>query len=384
MHDLFEYLYWRGDIPFTVLGPVNADYAVFCSLSYIPYECVFESQGKRRGSSPEKDPSDLGNVFTEGSEASGFIRLDTAARMVLKTSGSKGNSLSYHLEEDPVLLEKIMESERFGEVLVGGYVNIFDPDMQEQFCAMTFLLPNGDIVVTFRGTDGTITGWREDFNMGFMDELPSQRDAIRYLNLAGQKFDRPNDSRIYVCGHSKGGNLAMYAAAFADKAVQDRIAAVRSLDGPGFKKRILSRRGFERILDRTESFMPQSSIVGLLLEHREKNRVIHSFAKDTKQHNVYTWSISGGDFTEETSLSESSIRANRAINKWIEKMSDEDRMRLTDGIFVLFEETEVETLSELFEAKNLFAVMKNIRKMDDKTKELIGETGRIIMKAYRK
>ena len=176
----------------------------------------------------------------------------------------------------------------------------------------------------------------------------------------------------------------MFAAAFADRAVQDRIVAVRSLDGPGFKKQTVNTPGFLRVIDRMETFMPQSSIVGLLLEHAETNRVIHSFAKGSKQHNIYSWSISGGIFTEEAGLSESSIRANKAINKWIEKMSDEDRMKLTDGIFELVSQTEAETLEELFEPKNLFSVMKKIGKLDDKTKELIGETGRIIMKAYRK
>lgn len=385
MHDVFEYLEWRGDIPFDTLGPVNADYAVFCSLSYVPFDGIVEGFATDGGSSSKRNISDPGQISGAadatgtGDVIGGFIGLDIAAQKVIDIAGQPGHTVRFHLEDDLKLLERVKETERFGRIMIGGYKDIFDQNMQEQFCAMTFVLPGGDAVVAFRGTDGTIIGWKEDFNMGFMDELPSQKDAVRYLNLASQMVE----GKIYVCGHSKGGNLAMFAAAFADRAVQDRIVAVRSLDGPGFKKQTVNTPGFLRVIDRMETFMPQSSIVGLVLEHAETNHVIHSFAKGSKQHNIYSWSISGGIFTEEAGLSESSIRANKAINKWIEKMSDEDRMKLTDGIFELVSQTEAETLEELFEPKNLFSVMKKIGKLDDKTKELIGETGRIIMNAYR-
>ncbi|MCR5323786.1 MAG: DUF2974 domain-containing protein [Lachnospiraceae bacterium] len=386
MHDLFEYLYWRGDISFTVLGMADADHAVFCSLSYIPFDgildnCSLTRRSTRTGAEDQERQSgtDL-NMAGQEDGFSDFMELDTAAGKVLSMNGNSGNGPRFHLEEDPGLLKSVMNTKRFGKIRVGCYVNIFNPEMQEQFCAMTFLLPGGDMVVAFRGTDGTIIGWKEDFNMGFMDELPSQKDAVRYLNLMAPRCK----GRLYVCGHSKGGNLAMYGASFANKAVQDKIVAVRSLDGPGFKKQITDKRGFCRMLERMETIMPQSSIVGVLLEHREKTKVIHSFAKGSKQHILYSWSISGGEFTEEKGLSGSSIRANKAINCWIENMSDEDRMKLTDGIFKLLERTDVETLDELFEAKKLFVHMKKIGKMDKKTKELIIETGRIMMNSGKR
>ena len=357
MKNLFEYLDWRGDISFDRIEPVNADYAVFCSLSYIPFDGVV----------PDMD---------EG----GFVPLGDAAGKVLKRMRKKGCDTKYHLPEDEQLLESVGRTVRYGELKAGYYVNIFNPEKQEQFSAVTFLLPNGDIVVTFRGTDGTLIGWKEDFNMGFMDTLPSQEDAVRYI----ERLAQDNNGNIYLCGHSKGGNLAMYGAAFVTRDVQERIIAVRSLDGPGFKKKVADRRGFTRMTDRMETFMPQSSIVGLLLEHKEKNRIIHSFAKGRKQHDIYTWSIMGGDFDEEEELSESSVRVNKAINGWITGMSDEKRMILTDGIFEIVEATQAETLEELFEAKKMFAVMKSLGRMDEEKKELIVETGRIIRASLKK
>ena len=357
MNNLFEYLVWRGDISFTQLGPVNADYAVFCSLSYIPFDGILADTVK-----------------------DGYIPLAEAAGRVLKIMEKKDSGRRYHLPEDEQLLRSIIGTNRFSELKAGHYVNIFNPEKQEQFSAVTFLLPGGDVVAAFRGTDGSIIGWKEDFNMGFMDELPSQKEAVGYINSLAQN----HQGNIYLCGHSKGGNLAMYGAAFAQKELQEKIAAVRSLDGPGFKHRTTERRGFLRMADRMESFMPQSSMVGVLLEHKGENKVIHSFAKGTKQHDIYTWSIMGGDFTEEKSLSESGIRISKAINNWMKDMSDEKRMKLTDGIFEIVVATKAETLEELFEPKNIFAVRKNLGKMDDETKELIAETGRIIRASLKK
>ena len=137
------------------------------------------------------------------------------------------------------------------------------------------------------------------------------------------------------------------------------------------------------VLDRMESFIPQSSIVGMLLEHREKTRIVHSFAKGSKQHDIYSWSISGGSFTEEEGLTAASIRVNKAIDCWAEGMSEEKRMKLTEGLYEIVETTHAETLEELFEAKNLYIVLKKMGQLDDETRELLGETGRIIMRSLR-
>ena len=354
MHDIFEYLEWRGDISFQKIEPVDTDYAIFASLAYIPYD---------------------GTVAKDG-----FIPFKEAAAKVLKKVEGTKKRTKLRMEEDGLLLKSAASSVRFGELMTGYYASIINPDKEEQFSAVSFLLPQGDIVAVFRGTDGTIVGWKEDFNMGFLNELPSQKDAVAYLNNVASY----NGGRLYVCGHSKGGNLAMYASAFAKRDVQDRIAAIRSLDGPGFKKTVTDSKGFARVLDRMKTFMPQSSIVGLLLEHKEKHMVIHSFAKAAKQHNMYTWSISGASFTEEEGLSESSINTNKAINAWITDMSEEKRMRLTEGIFEIAQAADVDTLEELFEARNLPVIMKKIGKLDDETKELIVETGRIFMNSYKK
>ena len=357
MNNLFEYLSWRGDIPFEAVGPVNADFAVFCSLSYIPFETIV------------------------GTRASGrFIALGDAAGKVLEKANNGKDKVVFHLPDDRELLRVIIASPRFSRIRIGYYLEIFNTDRQEQFCAMTFILPTGDMVVAFRGTDGTIIGWKEDFNMGFMDTLPSQTDAVEYLKTLA----KARSGNLYLCGHSKGGNLAMYAAAFSDGAVQDRIIAIRSLDGPGFKKQVIASAGFRNVSRKIITFMPQYSIVGLILEHTEKSVTVHSFAKGLKQHDIYSWEICGSDFVKSEELSKSSVLANKAINSWITDMSDESRRKLTDGLFEIVESAQVDTLEELFEAKNLIAVRKNYGRLDSETKALLSETGRIFMNSVRR
>ena len=308
------------------------------------------------------------------------MKLQEAAGRVLERLGKDGERVETHHPADRELLLAVTVSPRFAELKIGHYVEIFNAEKQEQFCAVTFLLPGGDMMVAYRGTDKTIIGWKEDFNMGFMDALPSQIDALEYL----KELAVARTGRFFLCGHSKGGNLAMYAAAFADPAVQERIAAVRSLDGPGFKKQITSLPGFKNVVRKMSSFVPPNSVVGLILEHKEKCRVVNSFAKGSKQHDLYSWEIRRGEFAEGEAVAGSGQTTNRAINNWITKMSDESRRKLTDGIFEIIEAAQVGTLEELFEAKNLVTIMMNYGRLDDETKALLAETGRIFMDSLRK
>ena len=371
MRNLLEYLETRGGIPFDGSGPKGADYAVFCRLSYIPFDGIV----------PGEAGEDAVSLSGAAERVLSLTDTDKGSDRTGDRSGERSTDRrKFLLSEDESLLKAVIGSKRYSDLKIGHFVGIFSTDRQEQFCAMTFIIPGGDMVIAYRGTDGTIIGWKEDFNMGFMDELPSQKDAVAYINEAGAA----STGKIYVCGHSKGGNLAMYASAFAGEAIQQRIAAVRSLDGPGFRNKVTESEGFGRILDRMESYIPQSSIVGMLLEHKERTHVIHSRAKGTGQHDIYSWEITGDDFTEEEGLTAASVRVNKAINSWAEGMPDEKRMKLTEGIFEIVGTAQAETLEELFEAKKLFTVLAGMGKLDDDTKELLGETGKIIMRSLRK
>ena len=219
---------------------------------------------------------------------------------------------------------------RFADIEMSGFVNRIDTGSQKQFCAMTYRLPTGDIVVNFRGTDDTIVGWKEDFNMGFMSELPSQKDAVEYLSEAAGAFPR---SKLYVCGHSKGGNLAMYSAFFCSAKVQRRIVSVRNLDGPGFIEEVLEKEGPKGILGRTKTYVPQSSVVGMLLSHEEPYHVVHSTNYALMQHKLNSWEIRRGEPVGDEGTTNSSQLIDRTLKQWVSEMSIEQRGKLIDGIY---------------------------------------------------
>lgn len=212
-------------------------------------------------------------------------------------------------KEDQQLLTQLLQSPRYADILLDGYENIFDPVRQEQFAALTLHLPDGSAAVAFRGTDGTLVGWKEDFNMAFSTVVPAQLDAVRYLSDVAER----TQGGIYLCGHSKGGNLAVYAAAFCAPEVQQRILGVRNFDGPGFTQQVLSQTGFARILPRVRTYLPRSSVVGMLLEHEEAFTIVESRSVGIYQHNVYQWEIARGGFVELQQLSASSHLMDRAL-----------------------------------------------------------------------
>ena len=353
MQNVLEYLKWRGDIPFSAFSYCEADYLVFAQFSYMPLAGIVSSAFR-----PE-------------------ITMGEAARaLYTRLTGEKEPSI-LDLEENLVFLRRIIESPRFSALYVSGFVEIFDKEAQEQFSAVSFTVPDEkspdgySLTVAFRGTDSTLIGWKEDLNMAFSDAVPSQLDAVKYLESAASAF---SVGPLYVCGHSKGGNLAVYAAAFCDRSVQERIVAVRSLDGPGFLPEVIERDGFRRITGRTVTVVPQSSVVGILLEHAEEFTVVRSYATVTPyQHDPYTWMIDRCGYVTVENLTQSSRYLDETLSRWVSDMSPEMRETLINGLFGIVEQTGAEDVRELFSGKNLIVMLRALRKLDPETAKVIGK-----------
>ncbi len=385
LSDLNDYLHWRGDLTFDAVDVCEADYTVFCALSYFPFDDFVRSGFGRK--------TRLGDVLKkidlsvrEGAEAKKTQRSKKSLKS--RKDADTGNNtkpekapLEYFSRGDDVIAASVMGSPRFEQLGICGFINKIDTEQQEQFCAMTFVLPTGDVVVTFRGTDHTIVGWKEDFNMGFMSELPSQKDAVKYLHSVAKAFPKAG---IYVCGHSKGGNLAMYASFFCNKAIQDRILQVRNLDGPGFMEGVLEREGARTVIDRTKTYVPQSSVVGMLLAHEEPYHVVHSTNYSLLQHYLNSWEITRGTLVEEAGTTNSSQIVDRTLKDWVAAMSIEQRGKLIDGFYEIVLQSDAKTLEELTAGKSTLAMLKAMGKLDPEQKELFKTAYRIFKKSLKK
>ena len=343
--ELLDYLQWRNDVPLSA-SPLNeVDNIILAYLSYIDFEKLRQ----------EWDGfCDLKGLFQSFCEEHSLEEIKTAGQFT---------------ERAPLLLKEMMEGERFLDTKVGYYAVDFDKDQVKQFAALVFLLPDGTNYVSFRGTDETITGWKEDFLMSCQSETAGAKEAVDYFN----KVAKALEGEFILGGHSKGGNFAMYAAAFCEAQYKERILKVYNNDGPGFRDEVIQSNEFQEMLPKILTVAPQSSIIGQLLSNPAEQRVIRSTAKGILQHDAMTWEAEK-DRLVPSELDELSHYAKTTLGSWLESMDDESRESLCTTAFSLIESTKSETFIE-FSAdlvKNTEIIWKEMGKLpEDKKKEIM-------------
>ena len=271
------------------------------------------------------------------------------------------------------LFASLVASPRFRDVRVAGYLSIFDDKVGEQFSVSVFAIPSGGLYVAFRGTDDSLVGWKEDFQLAFVSPVPAQQSALDYL----EQVVSSTRARIYVGGHSKGGNLAVYAAAMLPEKLQRRIFAVYSHDGPGFPDEVLASPGFKAISLRINKTVPESSLVGMLLEQQEPYRIVKSQGKGgMEQHYLYNWVIEDGDLVRLDKLTSSAYFFDAALHDWLIGLDVNQKRLFTDALFDMLEETDTNLL-DLFKPSSLRAGAAYLLDLDPamrgKLKEIVGK-----------
>lgn len=345
MANIIDYVQWRGDIPLAQVPFGAVDALVLSYLSYMPFE----------------------GLVSEPFGTEGALLSDVAAHML--EQGLTGACAIDNGKSDCRLLEAMRDSERFGTMRLTGYVSRFDRETQEQFSAITFLPPQEMAFVAFRGTDSSVVGWKEDFNMSFSTEVPAQGAALDYVMRASAALPGP----AILCGHSKGGNLAAYAGVFAPENVQERIRCVYNFDGPGFNEALLETPQFRKMDMRIHTFVPQSSMIGVLMWHAEPFIVVKSDSVGVFQHNPYSWQVMGGRFITLPERTRESRLAEETIKSWLENLPPEERKRFIDGVYSVLSVSDGRNVADLFEAKNIRAILRAVSSMDEETKNAIAD-----------
>lgn len=340
MADLFDYLAWRGDLTFDQVGVNEVDGLIFSALSYVHYDGLV-----RPGF---ENPVPLEVV----ADAFGALP-DKEERVLLKHDGP--------------LLQAAAATERYRKLKLVFYRNETVKEQESQFAAVAFLLPGNLAVLAFRGTDATLVGWKEDFNMSFQDRVPAQEKALYYT----QMFARMHDRDLILCGHSKGGNLAVYAASRCPGDIQDRIRAVYNNDGPGFTSSLMGDPGYKAMVPRIHSIVPQSSVVGLLLEHEEPFHVIKSRQISILQHDQYTWEVMGGEFVRVEGLTQDSRFINRTMHRWLAGKTLEERNAFVDAVFSLLGTGQVDDARDIILPWNILNYVRTLSE-DPQMRRTIG------------
>lgn len=253
---------------------------------------------------------------------------------------------------------------RYRDLPMHDYVNIIDGAMEMQFCACTWDLSRGECYIAFRGTDLTIAGWKEDLNMSFMT-VPSQKEAVAYTERMARR-----GMALRLGGHSKGGNLAVYAGARVAPSVQERILRVYSFDGPGVDEETLGCQGYERISARIESYIPQSSVVGMLLHYHPRYTVVRSTSIGILQHDAMTWQVENGAFVRQDDLDMSGKITDEAIHTWLQGMDMDQRRELVDTLYHVVDASQAELVTDLVDDWRDSAVkaLEAIRELDPQAK----------------
>lgn len=338
-----DYLNWRGDLTLEA-DPFNeVDNLILAYLSYAKLEGAVPAPGE--------------GEITIQEAAARFFALHTEEEI------KKDKSF---VRKAPYLLQMAAESERFGHAKLCSFVDHVDTEKEIQFAALEIRLDDGTSYISYRGTDDTIVGWKEDFRL-CNGVVPAEQEAAAYLQLVGSMHERP----LRIGGHSKGGNLAIYASADCGYVLQDRIEAIYNNDGPGLSAELLMDERLQRILPKIVRIIPESSVIGMLLEHKAEPLIIKSSSSGVMQHDGLSWQVMGNHFERAGELSSSAKVFDTSIRSWINGIEPAKRTVFIDDLFSVLEASGCETLTEL-QNSGLKAFTQMLRAME----KLEPETGK--------
>ena len=352
MSNILDYIDWRGDLTVQNAPFCEVDNLILSLFSYM----------------------DLADI-AEGSSLRHSISLRDAVKQYFQKYGESGPNMGVLIpKEFPILYRKAAASRRFGNMRLMRYRSVLSDRIETQFSALCIAVGDGSFFVSYRGTDDTLIGWKENFNMSFMDSVPAQILARDYLTEAARHIR----GRIRIGGHSKGGNLALYAAANASGRLQRRILNVYNNDGPGFGKSMAEHAGFAAIADRVITSVPHFSVVGLLLEHGKVDKVVQSSGEGLWQHDPCTWEIKRDAFVAEKDLSPESLRIERTIKAWVAELSPSERREFVEAVYKAFTANRAATLSDI--AADKIDFIRSLGKLDGRMRDIILSTGKLLLR----
>ena len=318
MSTIVDYIKWRGDLDFDRDAFNVMDNIVLSVVSYVEMDEIFKDPGA--GPLTLKEISSL--YFEKVYDRKNF------------RDGSV-------LKDGPDLLKMIADTDRFRNVAVHNYISLNDTERTLQFAAMEFMLSENLSYIAFRGTDDTVVGWKEDFHLA-MTETAAEKETVSYINRIAEN----NNRSYYVGGHSKGGHLAVYAAAECRQDIRDRIITIFSNDGPGFMEEVADSAAIKAILPKLVSIIPEEAIVGLLMNPVGKPIVVKSTAKSLFQHNPATWCLEGKSFVTAKGVSKGAKAFRKLIKESLGKMSREELDDFVENLFSIFDNAGAETLTD--------------------------------------
>lgn len=344
MGTVLNYLEQYGKYSFEEMPFTEVDSLALCQLSYLKFDGMVS--GMEDGGPPV--------TLAELEGHADFEKLFSDVRF------EKNNR---------ALVRAMLGGCRFAEAKLSNYVNIVEKEWETQFSAITCELDDGTVYVAYRGTDETIIGWKEDFNMAFLSPVPAQECSAAYLNRAAGKFQGP----LYVGGHSKGGNLAVYSAMNCGRDIQERILKIYSMDGPGFRPEVLEKCGYSRIAGKVEKILPHSSMVGMLFETDMHYRVVKSKTLGLAQHDPYTWLVTGNHLVKANDIYERRKQMDNTLNQWILSLDEQQMRTFVETVYQVISASQTDNLIDFTAEwkKSMNGVVSAMKELDSGTADIL-------------
>lgn len=284
-------------------------------------------------------------------------------------------------KENRALFEGMMQGLRFRHMRLNYYVNVVEEQRETQFSAVTCFLDDGTAYVAFRGTDETIVGWKEDFNMAFLSPVPGQAYSAKYLEAVASRIRGP----FFVGGHSKGGNLAVYSSMNCTPDVQERIMRIYSLDGPGFRPEVLEKCGYGKVAHKVVKILPHSSLVGMLFQSDMHFQVVKSNTFGLLQHDPFTWQVVSNHLVHVNQLYERRKNMDNALNEWILSLDERQLCTFVDTMYQVITASQARNLIDFTAEwkRSMNGMIGALKEVDDETKNMLKEMIRSLFEIAR-
>ena len=346
MGNIMDYISWRGDLTFEQSKFNEVDNLILACFSYVNLDGIPAVR--------EQKGIELKNLAEE------FMKLHTMKELEADKS---------FIRLAPFMMMEMADSTRFGRCIIRNYVNDIITEQEQQFAAVEIVLEDGTSYVSFRGTDDTIIGWKEDFNLS-TGVVPAQERAVEYM----QRIAQNTSGMLRVGGHSKGGNLAIYGAVMC-KDAHDKILEIYSNDGPGFSKEFQELPETEKMMPKIIRIIPEYSIIGTLLEHEKEPIIVASSSKGLLQHDGFSWEVQGPSLVKRDSLNKTALRFIEILHKWIDGMEMGQKKLLIEDLFATLQASGYENLSEVQSGglKSLAAMVKRLEKFAPESRGMMQE-----------
>ena len=350
MSNINDYLLWRGDIPISSKFKFNeVDSMILARFSYL----LFDRIDMRKNETIESISQKMKDIPNE----------------------------EFRYNGDKELITYLGQSNRFKDMEVTDYVSNNDKKSEKQFCGITIHISDKEMYISYIGTDSTIYGWKEDFNMPFMDNVPCQIAGKEYAEKVIKKYP---DKSVRISGHSKGGNVAIYSAITIPAELQNRVIKVYNYDGPGFSKNIIDKYGNEKIVNKIETYIPQDSVIGRILNHKEKITISLSNEKGIFQHDIYSWQVIKDNLIKLNHNTEISENIDKTLTDWLENTTAEQRKIFVDTVFEIFYSTDANTFGDISKnlSTNISKMLKKYGEISTEDKKVITNMIKIIVTSY--